>query len=402
MATCPKETSGFFLFYLYTLAFLYKINIMFIKSLILKNYRNYSNLKLDFHSKKILFIGKNAQGKTNLLESVYYLSCLGSPRAKNDTDFIKWGENTAFVSAILEKPDFETELSVKINPPQKKELKVNQVKKSKSSEFCSHLSVVSFSVNDLLLLRGVPEDRRSWLDLAISQIYPAYPDRISKYNKIRTQKNNYLKEIKGNISANTELLDVWNSQLCVAGSNIIYLRLKFLNELQKIAVEKHFQIAADEYFSILYNSTVSGDINFAAEQNITIENIVQDFQKKLEERKTEEIIRAQALVGPHRDDVSYFINNIESKKFASQGQQRTIVLSLKLAELELIKQKINDKPVLLLDDVLAELDNNRQNYLLNAIGNETQTIITSVDTVLFGNEYLKDVEVFTVENGAIE
>ena len=308
----PEGNFGLFfvLFYLYTLAFLYKINIMFIKSLILKNYRNYSNLKLDFHSKKILFIGKNAQGKTNLLESVYYLSCLGSPRAKNDTDFIKWGENTAFVSAILEKPDFETELSVKINPPQKKELKVNQVKKSKSSEFCSHLSVVSFSVNDLLLLRGVPEDRRSWLDLAISQIYPAYPDRISKYNKIRTQKNNYLKEIKGNISANTELLDVWNSQLCVAGSNIIYLRLKFLNELQKIAIEKHFQIAADEYFSILYNSTVSGDINFAAEQNITIENIVQDFQKKLEERKTEEIIRAQALVGPHRDDVSYFINNI--------------------------------------------------------------------------------------------
>ena len=136
--------------------------------------------------------------------------------------------------------------------------------------------------------------------------------------------------------------------------------------------------------------------------NLTVEKIAESFERKLEERKLEEIIRAQALVGPHRDDVSFFINNIEAKKFASQGQQRTIVLSLKLAELELIKEKIGDNPVLLLDDVLAELDNNRQNYLLNAIGNETQTIITSVDTVLFTGEYLKDVEIFNGDNGAVK
>ncbi len=403
MATCPRETSGFFLcFYLYHYGFLYRISIMFVKSLNLKNYRNYSELNLEFNSRKILFIGKNAQGKTNLLESVYYLSCLGSPRAKTESEIIKWGEDTAKLCAVIQKSDYETELLVKINPPKRKELKVNQVKKSKSSEFCSNLSVVSFSVNDLLLLRGVPEDRRSWLDMAISQIYPAYPDRISKYNKIRTQKNNYLKEIKGNINADTKLLDVWNAQLCIAGSNIIYLRLKFLNELQRIAIEKHFQIAEDEYFSLLYNSTVLGDINFDGTLNLTVEKIAESFERKLEERKLEEIIRAQALVGPHRDDVSFFINNIEAKKFASQGQQRTIVLSLKLAELELIKEKIGDNPVLLLDDVLAELDNNRQNYLLNAIGNETQTIITSVDTVLFTGEYLKDVEIFNVENGAVK
>ncbi len=375
---------------------------MYIKSISLKNYRNYIDLSLDFHSRKILFIGKNAQGKTNLLESVYYLSCLDSPRVKTESELILWGKETAMVSSVVDKSDFDTELSVKINPPKRKELKVNQVKKTKSSEFCSNLSVVSFSVNDLLLLRGVPDDRRSWLDLAISQIYPAYLDRISKYNKIRTQKNNYLKEIKGNLNADTSLLDVWNTQLCVSGSNIIYLRLKFLNELQKIAIEKHFQIASDEYFSMLYISTVLGDINFEDTLNITVEKIAELFESRLEERKPEEIIRAQALVGPHRDDVSFFINNIEAKKFASQGQQRTIVLSLKLAELELIKNKIGENPVLLLDDVLAELDNNRQNYLLNAIGNETQTIITSVDTVLFDNEYLKDVEIFTVENGNVK
>lgn len=374
---------------------------MLIKSLSLKNYRNYKDQSLDFHSKKILFIGKNAQGKTNLLESVHYLSCLSSPRAKTDSELILWGEEAAMLTAVVEKAGFDAELTVKINPPKRKELKVNRVKKSKSSEFCSNLSVVSFSVNDLLLLRGVPEDRRNWLDMAISQIYPAYLDRISQYNKIRTQKNNYLKDIKGNINANTELLEVWNTQLCIAGSNIICLRIKFLRELQKIAVEKHFQIATEEYFSMVYNSTVLEDVTLEKEPDISIEKIAETFEKKLEERKLEEIIRAQSLVGPHRDDVSFFINNIEAKKFASQGQQRTIVLSLKLAELELIKEKIGDNPVLLLDDVLAELDNNRQNYLLNAIGTETQTIITSVDTVLFGEKYLKDVEVFNVENGKV-
>lgn len=374
---------------------------MLIKSLSLKNYRNYKDQSLDFHSKKILFIGKNAQGKTNLLESVHYLSCLSSPRAKTDSELILWGEEAAMLTAVVEKAGFDAELTVKINPPKRKELKVNQVKKSKSSEFCSNLSVVSFSVNDLLLLRGVPEDRRNWLDMAISQIYPAYLDRISQYNKIRTQKNNYLKDIKGNINANTELLEVWNTQLCIAGSNIICLRIKFLRELQKIAVGKHFQIAPEEYFSMVYNSTVLEDVTLEKEPDISIEKIAETFEKKLEERKLEEIIRAQSLVGPHRDDVSFFINNIEAKKFASQGQQRTIVLSLKLAELELIKEKIGDNPVLLLDDVLAELDNNRQNYLLNAIGTETQTIITSVDTVLFGEKYLKDVEVFNVENGKV-
>ena len=374
---------------------------MFIKSIELKNYRNYKDLKLEFSKEKILLIGKNAQGKTNLLEAMYYLSCLSSARAKTDSELIMWNEPAAKLKALVLKEDFEKELEVLINPPKRKELKVNGIKKSKSAEFCTNLSVVSFSVNDLLLLRGVPEDRRNWLDMAISQIYPAYPDRLSKYNKIRTQKNNHLKDIKGNINADTSLLEVFNTQLAVSGSNIIFLRLKFLKELQKIAMEKHMQIAASEILTTFYNSTVLGDVDFSLQSDFAVEDIAQKFEEKLKERQLEEIIRAQALVGPHRDDVSFFINDIEAKKFASQGQQRTIVLSLKLAELELVKEKIGDTPVLLLDDVLAELDDIRQNYLLNAIGNNTQTIITSVDTLHFAEEYLKDVEIFKISGGEI-
>ena len=161
------------------------------------------------------------------------------------------------------------------------------------------------------------------------------------------------------------------------------------------------QIAEHEVLTTTYNSTVTGDMDFSKTGDISVESIAKCFEEKLKERKLEEIIRAQSLVGPHRDDVSFFINGADAKKFASQGQQRTIVLSLKLAELELVKQKIDDTPVLLLDDVLAELDNIRQNYLLNAIGQNTQTIITSVDTLHFDDEYLKDVEIFKISEGRL-
>ena len=374
---------------------------MHIKSIELKNYRNYENLSLGFDSDKILLVGKNAQGKTNLLEAIYYMSCLSSARAKNDSDLTSWGKDFLRVKLEMSRQDMDSTLEVVSAPPKKREMFVNGVKKRKTSEFCSNLSVVSFAVNDLLLLRGTPDDRRGWLDMAISQIYPAYLDRIAKYNKIRVQKGSHLREIKGNLHANRDILDVLNTQLIVAGSNIIYLRLKFLRELQKIAKQKHLQIAEKEDFFMEYNSSVIDTLGFENEIPYTIEDIAFVFDEKLKLRQDEEIIRAQAVVGPHRDDIFYYINGIDSRKFASQGQQRTIVLSLKLAELELIKEKIGDTPVLLLDDVLAELDNIRQNYLLNAIGTETQTIITSVDTVLFDNDYLKNVDIFNISGGQI-
>ncbi len=371
---------------------------MFLNHIELNNFRNYKKLELDFNSNKILLIGKNAQGKTNLLEAIYYLSSLNSIKAKNDSELIMWGEEFASAKGKFQKFDVDIELEVQINPPKRKLLKVNGIKKNKSSEFISNISAVSFSNSDLLLLRGTPDDRRSWLDLAIGQIYPAYFDRLSKYNKIRIQKNNYLKELKGNFSANTELLDVWNEQLSISGSNIIFIRLNYLKEIQKIATEKHSQISKEENLTLIYNSSIMGDLDLYNENNLTSEKIAEEFSKKLNEKKTEEIIRSQAILGPHRDDISFYINDIEAKKFASQGQQRTIVLALKLAELDLINNKLDEKAILLLDDVLAELDNTRQNFLLNAIGEDTQTIITSVDTLHFDKKYLNDVEIFVINS----
>lgn len=366
---------------------------MFINKIKLKNFRNYKELNLDFNSKKVLLIGKNAQGKTNLLEAIYYLSTLNSIKAKQDAELIQWGEDIATVEANFNKCDLKIDLEVDINPPKKKILKVNGLKKSKSSEFIANISAVSFSTSDLLLLRGTPDDRRKWLDLAISQVYPAFLDRLSKFNKIRTQKNNYLKDLKGNLSQNTELLDVWNEQLAIAGSNIIYLRLNFLKEIQKYAEKKHSKIAPEEKLSMIYDTSLAANIS---DENLSNEEILALYKIKLEEKKHEEIIRAQSVVGPHRDDISFFINKNDSKKFASQGQQRTIVLALKLAEMEIIKNKIGESPILLLDDVLAELDNLRQNYLLEAIEGDTQTIITSVDTLHFDEKFMKEVEIFHI------
>jgi len=373
---------------------------MFLKRLKLNNYRNYKNLDFEFSKNKTLFVGKNAQGKTNLLEAVYYLSSLDSNRIKKDKELINFDSNFCNIGGEVQKTGTDIELEVIINPPKNKILKVNGIKKNKSRDFMRVLSTVSFSNSDLLLLRGDPSDRRKWLDNAICQVYPAYLDKINKYNKIRLQKANFLSEFQGrflgaNGGSNYDMLDVYNVQLANSSANIMYLRMKFLSELKKIAKEKHLSISKDEELNIEYENTLSTGFLPVAE----LSAICYD---KLNEVKDEEIKKGQCLIGPHRDDVSFFINNLDSKRYASQGQQRTIVLALKLSELDIVQEKINEMPVLLLDDVLAELDNLRQNYLLDTIKDGVQTIITSVDTLAFDEEFLKDVEIVHIDSGKIK
>lgn len=362
---------------------------MKLKSLKLKNYRNCENIEMDFCDFKNLIIGKNAQGKTNILESIYFLSNLKSVRTSNNLDLIKFEKEKAEINAVLEKNNTNVEMDFSYNDEKKKTFAINKVK-SNQKDFKQVLKTVLFSSEDLLLLRGAPEDRRKWLDRAISQIYPLYDDRLSKYEKIRIQKNNLLKNEK----LDKSLFDVYNEQLAIAGSNVIYLRKKYLSEIEKIAQQKHSKISEEEKLKMIYSSTF--------ELGETIEEILENYKKSLEENYNEEIRRLQTLIGPHRDDIIFYINEKESTKFASQGQQRTIVLSLKMAEIDIIKEKIGTSPVLLLDDVLAELDDLRQNYLLNSIDKETQTIITSVDTLFFNAEFLKDVKIFKIENGNIK
>jgi len=387
---------------------------MKIIKLKLKNYRNCKDIELDLDHQKILIIGKNAQGKTNILESIFFLTTLKSPRTSNNLELINFEGKNVEINADIEKSNTEIELDFYYDSDKKREIKVNKLK-TRPKEFKHVLKTVLFSTQDLMLLRGTPQDRRDWLDIAISQIYPAYDDRLSKYNKIKMQKNNFLRDYNGNET----LLDVYNEQLTILGSNIIYLRIKFLKEIEKIAQEKHTAISESEELTIKYdNNFLYPSPNFSdtrtscrkipsparGEGDATeyeIEEISEKFKQKIQERKELEIIKKQSLVGPHRDDIIFYINNQEATKFASQGQQRTIVLALKLAELDIITQKIGEAPVLLLDDVLAELDDIRQNYLLKTIDKNTQTIITSVDTLLFDKKFLKEVQIYKIKAGAL-
>ncbi len=363
----------------------YNKTIMRAKHLALNNYRNCKNIELDFNNNKTLIIGKNAQGKTNILESIYFLSTLKSPRTSNIKEFVNFDENNFSAEITIEKSNTEIELGIEYKLDKPKVLKVNGLKTT-SKNYKGVLTTVLFSTQDLMLLRGSPQDRRNWLDSAISQIYPAHDERISKYNKIRIQKNNLLKEPDINLA----LLDVFNEQLTTVGANIIYVRQKFLSELKKYAKTGYLDISKNEEFDLKY-SFEEKDLN----------KIAKALKEELEERKFEEIARHQSCVGPHRDDIYFYLNDKDATKFASQGQQRTIVLAIKLAEIELIKNKNGESPILLLDDVLAELDDLRQNYLLSSISDDTQTIITSVDTLLFDNEFLRNVTIFKISNGEI-
>ena len=375
---------------------------MFLKNLQLTNFRNYKDCSIDFDSMKTLVVGENAQGKTNILESVYYLSHNDSYRIQKDNELILWEESFCKIKGDVTKYDMDLSLEIIINPPSRKILKVNDIKKTKSSDFLGNIVSVNFCVDDLLLIRGVPQDRRKWIDSSISSIYPAYKDRLEKYNKIRNHRNNILKDNKLNPQSSLiKTLDAFDEQLVITGSNIVYLRLKYLKELYSIAKEKHKIIAEKESLSIVYQSSVFEDVDISRYEDFKIEDISKNFEEKIADRRQEEIIRAQTLVGPHRDDIKFFINDFDAFSFASQGQQRTIVLSLKLSELDIIKEKIDEKPILLLDDVLAELDKTRQNFLLKSIDSDIQTIITSVDILSFEKEFLKDVKIYRVKDGKV-
>lgn len=358
---------------------------MKITNLKLKNFRNCEGVNICFDKNKTLIIGKNAQGKTNVLESIYLLSDLKSPRTSIMSDMIRFNTDSFEIDAVAEKNDTDIELNMSYNTDKRRVLKVNQVKCT-PKDFKSVIKTVLFSTKDLLLLRGTPQDRRDWLDRAISQVYSAYDDRLSVYDKFRIQKNNLLK----NDFIDETLLDIYNEQLVITGANIIYLRKKFLKEIERFAVLNHKKISNNEEFSLAYTC-----------QYDEIEQISTYLKEELTKRRGEEIARRQSCVGPHRDDIEFTINGIDAVKFSSQGQQRTLVLALKLAELDIIKDKTGITPILLLDDVLAELDDIRQNFLIQSINDDVQTIITSVDTLLFDKNFLNSVQILIIENGKI-
>ena len=357
---------------------------MKIKSLRLKDYRNYNLLKLDFDAAANIFYGDNAQGKTNILEAVYLSGITKSHRGAKDRDLIRFGKEEAHIETVVEKKGIEYQLDMHLKKNSPKGIAVNKIPIRKASELFGIVNLVFFSPEDLNIIKNGPSERRRFVDMELSQLDRVYLSDLYNYNRVVNQRNHLLKggRDSGNI---VDTLDIWDLQLIQYGNKIIERRKLFVQQLNEIIYDIHKKLSGDkEELVIKYEPDV----------------LIEDYEKALLSCQEKDVKLKQTTVGPHRDDFSFMVGDIDIRKFGSQGQQRTAALSLKLSEIELVKKLTKENPVLLLDDVLSELDSNRQNYLLSTIG-DIQTIITCTGLDEFVNNRFEIDKVFKIENGRI-
>ena len=353
---------------------------MKINSVRLTNFRNYTNSIINFNDGVNFVLGKNAQGKTNLLESIYLCAISKSPRTSKEKQMINFDSEYAQVSLDFNTIGGNKNIEVTLNNSNKKIIKINKIPIVKLTQLIGELNVVYFSPDELKLVKEVPEDRRRFLDISISQFDKQYMFDLIRYDKILKQRNCVL---KSNISdqSKIEQLNIWTPQLILVAEKIIKKRLLFIENLKK-------------YSKIIYNSIILSenlDISYSYEQKNN-NSIFDDLTNQFNSNLKKELEMQHTLIGPHRDDIIFKINNQDCRYFSSQGQQRTVALTLKLALMEIIKDQVKEYPVLLLDDVLSELDNSRQERLLNIVKNY-QTIISCADINLnlAGNKiYIED------------
>ena len=330
-----------------------------IKSLKLKNFRNYELLNLEFDGSTNIFYGDNAQGKTNILEAVYLSGTTKSHRGSKDRDMIQFGAEESHIEVIVEKRGIQDQIDMHLKKNRPKGVAINKIPIRKAGELFGIVNLVFFSPEDLNIIKNGPAERRRFLDSELCQLDRIYLADLTNYNKILAQRNKLLKDMiyRPGLS---DTLPVWDMQLIETGKKIIRRRKQFVDELREIVSDIHYRISGGKEELFLKYEPNIDDIFFEDELSRAKEK-----DKKL----------CQTSVGPHRDDLLFSIGDVDIRKYGSQGQQRTSALSLKLSEIELVRKSISDTPVLLLDDVLSELDSSRQNYLLNNIS-DTQTIIT--------------------------
>ncbi len=330
------------------------------------------NLDMELNKTLNIFVGDNAQGKTNLLESIYICSNGKSYRTSKDRELINLSKTKAYIGLEVEKEQFTKYIEIKFDKEAKKRIRVNKVELERNSELTGILNIVIFSPEDLRLVKEGPSERRNFLDGEISQIKPKYKYNLARYNKILLQRNNLLKGRSYESCQN--LFDVWDTQLSQAGADIIIERIKFIDKLAMISKDIHNKLTGGiEELKLIYLPSFSVDILEKQELQLRLKNILKNnIEQDIQKGSTE--------FGPHRDDLDIIINGVSARTFGSQGQQRTAALSLKLAEVELIKHEVGEYPVLLLDDVFSELDINRRKYLISTF-KEIQTIITSTDDI---------------------
>jgi len=357
---------------------------MIIKSLELTNYRNYKDLFIEFDKGTNILFGDNAQGKTNILEAIFLSSTTKSHKGSKDREVINFDNEEAHIKSIIEKDGIENRIDMHLRASKSKVIAIDGTKIKKASELLGLSNVVLFSPEDLNIIKSGPGERRRFADIELCQLDSFYLYNLSNYNKIINQRNKLLKDIYFNPDLK-ETLGIWDSQLISYGSKIIERRKSFTEQIGEILQEYHSKLSGGrEKIEIIYDPNVS----------------INDYDSSMNCSRNKDISAKMTTIGPHRDDFIFLINRIDVRKYGSQGQQRTVALALKLSEIELVKKTVKNNPILLLDDVLSELDSNRQNYLLDCIGN-IQTIITCTGLDDFVNNNFKIDRTFNVKNGEV-
>ncbi|WP_162012251.1 DNA replication/repair protein RecF [Streptococcus sp. S784/96/1] len=361
---------------------------MWIESISLTNYRNYRTLNAEFSPGLNLFIGENAQGKTNFLEAIYFLSLTRSHRTRSDKELVHFNEVDLKLTGVVNRVNGKVSLDIILNG-RGRTTKVNHLKQAKLSDYIGTMTVVLFAPEDLQLVKGSPALRRKFIDIDLGQIKPLYLSDLSNYNHILKQRNSYLKNSQ---TIDDTFLDVLDEQLVYYGTRVMEHRFDFVKDLEKEADKHHYSISNKiENLKLNYISSIKFTDNF---------DISVNFIEQLKTSRSRDIYKKNTGVGPHRDDLEFYINEINAI-FGSQGQQRSLILSLKMAEIALFKKVTGDNPILLLDDVMSELDNNRQSQLLyNIISENVQTFITTTSLEHL-KELPKNLKVFYVKNGSV-
>ncbi|HEY9888299.1 MAG TPA: DNA replication/repair protein RecF [Candidatus Obscuribacterales bacterium] len=366
---------------------------MFLKTLELRHFRNYEAQRVEFTAPKTILLGENAQGKSNLLESVELLATLKSHRTSRDRDLIQDGYASAQLTAAISREVGYADVAMILRDKGRRTVSRSGEKLRRQLDFLGALNAVQFSSLDLDLVRSGPGGRRTWLDTLLMQLEPLYAHILGQYHQALKQRNALLKQ--DDPPPDLAQLALWDAQLAALGTRVMRRRSRGLARLAPLAHHWHQAISGHtEQLQLTYGPNVS----LAVDDPSAIQAA---FLDKIQQRAIAERLQHTSLVGPHRDDIEFTINGTPARQYGSQGQQRTLVLALKLAELELIESVVGEPPLLLLDDVLAELDLNRQNQLLDAIQDRFQTLITTTHLGSFEAQWLQASQILQVSAGHI-
>jgi DNA replication and repair protein RecF len=412
---------------------------MRIEHLSLTNFRNYARLELGFPGPIILLQGDNAQGKTNLLEAIYYLATTRSPYAGAEHELVNWlaeGQDLPHARLVAQVRKGDSSLRIEITlirtqaganssvlsgakgPRYRKHIKVNGVNK-RALDLIGQVNVVLFLPEDIVLVAGSPGGRRRYLDATLCQIDPRYCRTLQKYNRVLTQRNHLLRTLREREGGSDQLL-FWDRSLVENGAYLVARRQEVIGELDRLAQAIHLELTGQkERLRLRYEPSFDPsrppppdyqlplELDLASEPGIyqlgtDLSQVAEAFRVQLHEIRRREILQGMTLLGPHRDDLRFLVGGVDLTIYGSRGQQRTTALALKLAEVKLIAQEVGEQPILLLDDVMSELDDARRGYLMQMIDGAQQAILTTTDLKVYSTEFLSEVTLLRVREGRIE